>query len=1195
MLPLTSSTSYVNSTFALLSQASKKITSYLPTSDSVKEAFGAIAARFQTPASLQRKVVISQSVDEQPIPKDLPKLFYCKGIVERTSENKYKITQFILGQKKELLFDNKKALNQYLGEVSPNWEIHDNDLGTVVYKHWDGLIEDFEDFNQKQLFYYILAKETGGVFKLIDQGNNKPVFVLDQSGYFSVNIQEFSQESEFKEALNKKVRRTNTNRKCLAIAVGAAVVGAAVIGAGAYIYRNRINNRDSNSLEPFPLKNGKDAAPSPLGRNLLALGTTGINGTYPTIQPKVGEYFYQEYLYPTVSGIPTTTIESALRYIMGEYYSIPNGLEVVNLPNFFVDSIDIGPVNVMVIDNNIFITTTIANQSRFGGFKFSSPPNSILSLTSAQCLIPKDYDRLEIINNKIYGIKWGDPRMDVFDHLDGSAPVYKNSIQIDSGFANLVLNYDVANDYDIDNNFNPTYYYVNYKFYFLYNNSDLNIQDGSGSPGIRIPFPPISNVTTFYHYGHIDKSWTLYLDGPSDDPLYPTFESSYYIDSSYIYIPVTVTKPTGNELILWILNAYNQTNPTTAGVVNFNLQRTDLDLFKMDKTQIVLGSKNNNFQVSIDIKNKTNPVMKNWAEMIPFQIIDAALKDNFFYVGTPNSVNVYYLDDQTHAPSIFPYLIQQFPVTDSITKIMVDDNYCYVGTNQGLKYFKTQGGRFAIKGTPGLSGEDLVKIRSRHFLYNLTTEATIQINVQKSIIDVLIPIDDQVAYVGNNFNFVVPTFTFYESNPRYLILVRAPSGNNIAGYGSQQFGGLTVTNSQIFGVPTNGIEEGTYTVEVEVENNKGGYGSTTFKLTILYPPMLKKGIPNQLAKNGVPFSYSIDKNTFAGKGNHTIGYDIEELPSWLVFNKSALSLSGTPTQQDVGSVPITLKAMSSNGANMTTNFEIKVVSTSALVVLNEIPSQAADVGSIYTLQVPENTIVDPEGIEKLAYSASLKGGDPLPSWLHFDPVNRRFSGIPARATTDYVDLYTLEILLTAKAKKSVGQTTFYLRVSGSSSSKIAVSVLSTLASLAGAALAAYKKRSLVLNRNFKRLNPLPRQEFTVIGQPFHYQLRTPIDQVYKVHAFYNDKPLSGGRLLPLGIEYNTDTNAIESSQIPNLKNQRKFKIQVIASDDIIKEEFSLEVEPQRDDEKQSEGNSKDINEINVELGAMRLQGQKDTP
>jgi hypothetical protein len=61
-------------------------------------------------------------------------------------------------------------------------------------------------------------------------------------------------------------------------------------------------------------------------------------------------------------------------------------------------------------------------------------------------------------------------------------------------------------------------------------------------------------------------------------------------------------------------------------------------------------------------------------------------------------------------------------------------------------------------------------------------------------------------------------------------------------------------------------------------------------------------------------------------------------------------------------------------------------------MVNQISNQTDTVGNLYNFTVPDSTFVDDDGNNTLTYSATLSDGNPLPSWLSFNPATRTFSG-----------------------------------------------------------------------------------------------------------------------------------------------------------------------------------------------------------
>jgi hypothetical protein len=63
----------------------------------------------------------------------------------------------------------------------------------------------------------------------------------------------------------------------------------------------------------------------------------------------------------------------------------------------------------------------------------------------------------------------------------------------------------------------------------------------------------------------------------------------------------------------------------------------------------------------------------------------------------------------------------------------------------------------------------------------------------------------------------------------------------------------------------------------------------------------------------------------------------------------------------------------------------------------QIPAQSFQAGHLCSYTIPDSTFIDDDGNNTLTYSATLSNGNPLPSWLSFDPVTQTFTGTPTEA------------------------------------------------------------------------------------------------------------------------------------------------------------------------------------------------------
>ncbi|NJN12550.1 MAG: Ig family protein, partial [Richelia sp. RM1_1_1] len=117
--------------------------------------------------------------------------------------------------------------------------------------------------------------------------------------------------------------------------------------------------------------------------------------------------------------------------------------------------------------------------------------------------------------------------------------------------------------------------------------------------------------------------------------------------------------------------------------------------------------------------------------------------------------------------------------------------------------------------------------------------------------------------------------------------------------------------------------------------------------------------------------------------------DGSELPSWLSFDASTRSFSGTPSNGDVGTVNIKVVATDSFGETVSDTFTLEVESTNDIPTLESaIANQIATEDSAFNFTIPDNTFNDVDAEDELTYSVTLEDDSALPSWLSFNPETR---------------------------------------------------------------------------------------------------------------------------------------------------------------------------------------------------------------
>ena len=163
------------------------------------------------------------------------------------------------------------------------------------------------------------------------------------------------------------------------------------------------------------------------------------------------------------------------------------------------------------------------------------------------------------------------------------------------------------------------------------------------------------------------------------------------------------------------------------------------------------------------------------------------------------------------------------------------------------------------------------------------------------------------------------------------------------------------------------------------------------------------------------FSYTLPADAFVDiDAGDTLSYtltlaDGSPLPSWLSFDAATRALSGTPLNEDVGSLQLKASAVDTAGASASQVFALDVLNVNdAPYAVETLSSQSATEDSPFTYTLPNNAFADIDAGDALSYTATLDNGAPLPAWLGFDAATGAFGGTPANE-----DVGTFNVTVTA--------------------------------------------------------------------------------------------------------------------------------------------------------------------------------------
>ena len=240
-----------------------------------------------------------------------------------------------------------------------------------------------------------------------------------------------------------------------------------------------------------------------------------------------------------------------------------------------------------------------------------------------------------------------------------------------------------------------------------------------------------------------------------------------------------------------------------------------------------------------------------------------------------------------------------------------------------------------------------------------------------------------------------------------LALTQDPSARTLSiRVGSSGTDKLILTNFDSTG--TNG--------SLVVETLAFADGSTVNLVDLLsapvnHAPAVAAPLADQQATEDAAFSFVVPTGTFADiDPSDVLTYSAAlaggaALPSWLNFDATTRTFSGTPLNSDVGVLNIEVKAADLGGLSATDTFALAVQNVNdAPTVAAPLADQTVPEDASFSIVVPANIFADADAGDALTYSASLSDSAALPAWLTFDAATRTFTGTPDDAQVGSLDL-----------------------------------------------------------------------------------------------------------------------------------------------------------------------------------------------
>ncbi|MBF0420965.1 MAG: putative Ig domain-containing protein [Magnetococcales bacterium] len=164
-------------------------------------------------------------------------------------------------------------------------------------------------------------------------------------------------------------------------------------------------------------------------------------------------------------------------------------------------------------------------------------------------------------------------------------------------------------------------------------------------------------------------------------------------------------------------------------------------------------------------------------------------------------------------------------------------------------------------------------------------------------------------------------------------------------------------------------------------------------------PTVTSAIADQTWSGSGSKNFQFATDVFADADGDTLTYTAKQangsaLPAWLTFDSTTHTFTGNPPS-GVSSLSISATADDGHGGTVGDTFVLSIANANdAPTVVNAIADQDWNGPGNISLQIPANTFTDADIGDTLAYTATLKNGKDLPSWLAFDPTTRTFTGNP---------------------------------------------------------------------------------------------------------------------------------------------------------------------------------------------------------
>lgn len=222
---------------------------------------------------------------------------------------------------------------------------------------------------------------------------------------------------------------------------------------------------------------------------------------------------------------------------------------------------------------------------------------------------------------------------------------------------------------------------------------------------------------------------------------------------------------------------------------------------------------------------------------------------------------------------------------------------------------------------------------------------------------------------------------------------------------------FNATTQQLTLAPS-GSDPGVYTLAISASDSvisTADDPSASFAITVTDIPNVATSVADQSINQGDALSLDFS-NTFAdvdaGDSLTVIATlaDGSVLPGWLSFNAQTLTLTGTPSNDDIGSLSVKLTATDLAQNTISDSFDISVANTNDTPVLLTAVADVQVIPDVTEVINLATNFDDIDANDSLTYTATLADGSVLPDWLSFNTQTGALTATPQEANMGTVSI-----------------------------------------------------------------------------------------------------------------------------------------------------------------------------------------------